>query len=92
MPNINKITATTKQNRVEFRFIPITVLTSAWDAPEKVNTHEKAVDAAIMNSSIAELLAESLIMGIKSLKDSSLYIKIPAMAAHTTQPQRSLWQ
>ena len=36
VPKIRRMIATTKQNKVEFRFIATTVSTSAWEAPEKV--------------------------------------------------------
>ena len=45
----------------------ITAFTSAWEAPEKVNTQEKAVEAAMMNKIMAELFAESFKMEITFL-------------------------
>ena len=71
VPKINSIMATTKQNKVEFRFILTTASTKACDAPENVNTHEKAVEAAIMKRIIAELFAESFKIGINSFMVTS---------------------
>ena len=48
VPKIRRMIATTKQNNIEFRFIATTVSTSAWEAPEKVNTQENAVEEAMM--------------------------------------------
>lgn len=45
----------------------ITAFTSAWEAPEKVNIQEKAVEAAMMNKIMAELFAESFKMEITFL-------------------------
>ena len=72
VPKIRRMIATTKQNNIEFRFIATTVSTSAWEAPEKVNTQENAVEEAMMKRIIAELFAESFKIGISSLIVSSL--------------------
>ena len=67
VPKISRIMATTKQNSAEFKCMLITAFTSAWEAPEKVNTQEKAVEAAMMNKIMAELFAESFKMEITFL-------------------------
>lgn len=72
VPKISRIMATTKQNSAEFKCMLITAFTSAWEAPEKVNTQEKAVEAAMMNKIMAELFAESFKMGTSSFTVSSL--------------------
>lgn len=72
VPKISRIMATTKQNSAEFKCMLITAFTSAWEAPEKVNTQEKAVEAAMMNKIMAELFAEFFKMGTSSFTVSSL--------------------
>jgi len=66
VPKISRMMATTRQNRVLFRFMETTSCTRAAEAPEKVNTQENAVEAAMMNRIMAALLADFIRMGIRS--------------------------
>lgn len=63
VPKIRRMIATTKQNNIEFRFIATTVSTSAWEAPEKVNTQENAVEEAMMKGSLRSSLQNPLRSG-----------------------------
>ena len=84
VPKIKRTIATIIQKVVFPRFIAVIKATNSLEIPEKVKSHEKAVEVAIINNIIADPFAESKTIGTMSLIFTSLYIKIPAINDQTT--------
>ena len=66
VPNTSRMIATTTQNSVGLSCIADTAVTIDLESPEKVKSHENAVEVPMMNRIIADPLAEFSRIGIKS--------------------------